>query len=55
MMRLKLVTALDIRYTNMIENAFYFINPPDNTTVVKKKRPPLQEFIRKLIFQVICY
>lgn len=52
-MRLKSVTALDIRYTNMIENAYYFVNPPETTTVIKKKRPPLHDFIRKIIFQVV--
>ncbi|KAK9503181.1 hypothetical protein O3M35_011806 [Rhynocoris fuscipes] len=55
MMRLKSATALDIRYTNMIENAYYFVNPPETTTVVKKKRPPLHEFIRKIIFQDLMY
>lgn len=55
MMRLKSVTALDIRYTNMIENAYYYVNPPESTTVVRKKRPPLYDFIRKLIFQDLMY
>ncbi|CAH1388507.1 unnamed protein product [Nezara viridula] len=55
MMRLKSVTALDIRYTNMIENAYYYVNPPESTTVIRKKRPPLHEFIRKLIFQDLMY
>ncbi|XP_073991304.1 UPF2 regulator of nonsense mediated mRNA decay isoform X1 [Rhodnius prolixus] len=55
MMRLKSVTALDIRYTNMIENAYYFVNPPETTTVIKKKRPPLHDFIRKIIFQDLMY
>ncbi|XP_014252131.1 regulator of nonsense transcripts 2 isoform X2 [Cimex lectularius] len=51
MMRLKAATALDIRYTNMIENAYYFVNPPESSTVQKKVRPPLHEYIRKLVFQ----
>jgi len=54
-MRLKSVSALDIRYTNMIENAYYFVNPPDTSTVARKKRPPLHEFIRKVVFQDLMY
>lgn len=35
MMRLNSRTALDARYTNMIENAFYQINPPEGKKVFR--------------------
>ncbi|KAJ8678900.1 hypothetical protein QAD02_014687 [Eretmocerus hayati] len=52
MMRKKAVTALDSRYVTIIENAYYFVNPPECTTsLTKKERPPIHEFIRKLLYQ----
>lgn len=52
MMRKKAVTALDSRYVTIIENAYYFVNPPESTIgVAKKDRPPMHEFIRKLLYQ----
>lgn len=52
MMRKKAVTALDSRYVTIIENAYYFVNPPECTSsVVKKDRPAINEFIRKLLYQ----
>lgn len=53
MMRKKAVTALDSRYVTIIENAYYFVNPPESRgcNVAKKDRPPIQEFIRKLLYQ----
>ncbi|XP_046622632.1 regulator of nonsense transcripts 2 [Neodiprion virginianus] len=52
MMRKKAVTALDSRYVTIIENAYYFVNPPESTGgIAKKERPPMHEFIRKLLYQ----
>lgn len=52
MMRKKAVTALDSRYVTIIENAYYFVNPPESTVGMSKKiRPPIHEFIRKLLYQ----
>lgn len=52
MMRKKAVTALDSRYVTIIENAYYFVNPPESTGGISKKdRPPVHEFIRKLLYQ----
>lgn len=51
MMRKKAVMALDSRYVTMIENAYYFVNPPDSTMSSKKERPPEHEFIRKILYQ----
>ncbi|XP_049955092.1 regulator of nonsense transcripts 2-like [Schistocerca serialis cubense] len=51
MMRKKAVMALDSRYVTMIENAYYFVNPPDSSLSSKKERPPEHEFIRKILYQ----
>ncbi|KAK0162145.1 hypothetical protein PV327_008507 [Microctonus hyperodae] len=52
MMRKKAVTALDSRYVTIIENAYYYVNPPESTGgLAKKQRPPMHEFIRKLLYQ----
>ncbi|PNF37933.1 hypothetical protein B7P43_G03899 [Cryptotermes secundus] len=51
MMRKKSVTALDSRYVTMIENAFYYVDPPDTAPFVRKERPPMHEFIRKILYQ----
>ncbi|UYV64261.1 UPF2 [Cordylochernes scorpioides] len=51
MMRKKMVRALDSRYITMIENAFYYCNPPDAPAATKVERPPLHEYIRKLLYK----
>ena len=51
MMRKKSALMLDTRYTTMIENAYYYSNPPDTPQVARKVRPPMQEYIRKLLFR----
>ncbi|KAE8616556.1 hypothetical protein XENTR_v10008834 [Xenopus tropicalis] len=51
MMRKKQAMHLDARYVTMVENAYYYCNPPPAEKTVKKKRPPLQEYIRKLLYK----
>lgn len=51
MMRKKSVMALDTRYVTQIENAYYFVNPPENIGLTKKVRPILHEYIRWLLYQ----
>lgn len=51
MMRKKQAQHLDARYVTMVENAYYYCNPPPVEKAVKKKRPPLQEYIRKLLYK----
>ncbi|KAL3204690.1 hypothetical protein MRX96_011670 [Rhipicephalus microplus] len=51
MMRKKAVQALDSRYTTMIENAFYYCNPPEAPMSIRAVRPPLHEYIRKLLYK----
>ncbi|XP_072309952.1 regulator of nonsense transcripts 2 isoform X3 [Eucyclogobius newberryi] len=51
MMRKKQAQHLDARYITMVENAYYYCNPPPIEKTVRKKRPPLQEYIRKLLYK----
>ncbi|KAF5279411.1 hypothetical protein FQA39_LY05521 [Lamprigera yunnana] len=51
MMRKKAVMPLDSRYVTQIENAYYYVNPPDIAPVTKKERPIMHQFIRKLVYQ----
>jgi regulator of nonsense transcripts 2 len=34
----------------MLQNAFYYCNPPDRPAIHQKERPPMELFIRKLIY-----
>ncbi|GAB6029878.1 Regulator of nonsense transcripts upf2, variant 2 [Chamberlinius hualienensis] len=51
MMRKKAVMAIDSRYATMIENAFYYCNPPEVQPSVRKERPIMHEYIRKLLYK----
>lgn len=51
MMRKKQAMHLDARYVTMVENAYYYCNPPPVEKTIRKKRPPLQEYIRKLLYK----
>ncbi|KAG9160182.1 hypothetical protein Leryth_023211 [Lithospermum erythrorhizon] len=50
MMRLKKVKNLDPRHSTSVENAYYLCKPPEKSARVSKVRPPLYQYIRKLIF-----
>lgn len=50
-MRKKSKLPLDSRYTTMIENAYYYSNPPVTPQVTRKERPPMHEYIRKLLYK----
>ena len=50
-MRKKTAIHLDSRYTTMIENAFYYSNPPEVQAMNRKLRPPMHEYIRKLLYK----
>ena len=54
MMRKKCVLALDSRYITMIENAYYYVNPPEVIATSVKERPPQHEYIRKLLYKDLC-
>lgn len=51
MMRKKAVMALDSRYVTQIENAYYFVNPPETVSIPRKERPVMHQFIRKILYQ----
>ncbi len=51
MMRKKSALHLDSRYTTIIENAYYYSNPPEVKNEAKKERPPMMEYIRKLLYK----
>jgi len=50
MVRKKAALSLDTRYVTMIENAYYTVSPPDTPAMQKKVRPPMHQFIRKLLY-----
>ena len=51
LMRKKQALQLDGRYSVMIENAFYYCNPPDNRQIEKKVKSPINEYIKKLLYK----
>lgn len=51
MMRKKSVMNLDSRYVTMIENAYYYMNPPETVSTPVMKLPPLHQFILKILYQ----
>lgn len=50
LMRLKNVKNLDSRHSTLVENAYYLCKPPERSARVCKVRPPLHQYIRKLVF-----
>lgn len=50
-MKKKSALNLDSRYKAMIENAFYYSNPPASLTIAREVRPPKHEFVRKLLYK----
>ncbi|KAI4302355.1 hypothetical protein MLD38_038110 [Melastoma candidum] len=50
LMRLKNVKNLDPRHNTLVENAYYLCKPPERSVRVSKVRPPLHQYIRKLLF-----
>ena len=51
MMRKKTALSLDSRYETMIENAYFYSNPPDNTQSAQVERPPMHNYIRRLLYK----
>lgn len=51
MMRKKTALSMDSRYSMMIENCYYNVNPPEITPqLAKPKRPPMQEYVYRLLY-----
>ncbi|XP_059616183.1 regulator of nonsense transcripts 2 [Phlebotomus argentipes] len=53
MMRLKVVTALDSRHAAQIESVYYLVKPPEGTGITRKQRPPMQMYVRYLVFEAL--
>ena len=45
-MRKKTVHNLDTRQITMVENAYFYCNPPERVAYEKKIRPPIHDYIR---------
>lgn len=50
LMRLKNVKNLDPRHSTLVENAYYLCKPPERPARITKVRPPLHQYIRKMLF-----
>lgn len=50
LMRLKNVKNLDPHHSTLVENAYYLCKPPERSARVTKVRPPLHQYVRKLLF-----
>lgn len=50
LMRLKNVKNLDPRHSTLVENAYYLCKPPERPARITKIRPPMHQYIRKLLF-----
>jgi hypothetical protein len=51
MMRKKMALHLDSRYETMIENAYFYSNPPDQSLTARVERPPMHNYIRRLLYK----
>ncbi|KAF8071278.1 UPF2 [Scenedesmus sp. PABB004] len=49
MMRLRNARNLDSRQSNAVDSAYYACRPPDKATQ-RRRRPPMQEYVRHLVF-----
>lgn len=44
---------MDSRHITQIENAYYYVNPPESAAIAREDEPPLHLFIQKLLHQDI--
>jgi hypothetical protein len=51
LMRKKQVSNLDNRYVIMIENAYYYCNPPESKQIERHMLNPLHEYIKKILYK----
>ncbi|KAF9908195.1 hypothetical protein EC991_010121 [Linnemannia zychae] len=52
--RKKAALHLEPRFLLMIDNAYYQCNPPEQSTRQKREVPPIEQFIRKLLYLDLC-
>lgn len=45
------MSALDSRYVTQIENAFYYVCPPETPAQPKEEEPAMNQFIRKILHE----
>ncbi|XP_054163194.1 regulator of nonsense transcripts 2-like [Oppia nitens] len=50
MMRKKALLPFGSLYATNIENAYYFANPPESQAITRIERPPIHQYIRKLLY-----
>lgn len=50
-MRKKVALHLDSRYETMVENAYFYSNPPDTAQTGRPERPPMHNYIRRLLYK----
>ncbi|CAI5470093.1 unnamed protein product [Closterium sp. Yama58-4] len=48
--RLKNARSFDAHHSTLIDNAYFLCRPPDRVAKVIKTRPPLHQYIRKLLY-----
>ncbi|KAK9450604.1 armadillo-type protein [Limtongia smithiae] len=41
---------LDSRDRILLENAFYYVNPPEQVAITQKQRPVVEQYVRKLVY-----
>ncbi|KAK0554209.1 mRNA decay protein [Tilletia horrida] len=52
--RKRAATHIDQRYLLLLDNAYYFCNPPERKAVEQKKRTPMELYIRQLFYDVLA-
>ncbi|KAK9315002.1 armadillo-type protein [Lipomyces starkeyi] len=50
MWKKKSAQNLDARERILLENAFYYVNPPERPAIVQKERSVIEQYVRKLVF-----
>ena len=50
-MRKLKVQHLNPQYITMIENAYYYCNPPERSKELVVQRPPMHQYIRQLLYK----
>ncbi|KAE8260849.1 hypothetical protein A4X13_0g100 [Tilletia indica] len=51
--RKRAATHIDQRFLLLLDNAYYFCNPPERKAVEQKKRPPIEQYIRHLFYDML--
>ncbi|KAG0290607.1 hypothetical protein BGZ98_003367, partial [Dissophora globulifera] len=52
--RKKAALHLEPRFLLMIDNAYYQCNPPEQKTRQRREIPPIEQFVRKLLYLDLC-